>query len=127
MDVNFVWENEEEVDINDIVSVELLIAKARVVFSDPFADVEENKTLLDSHVMRHAAESNSLLYAVTVHDLPLGVYHYMFKITTVEKSWLEIRATEKQTTLGSRRKVNYIELTDFSPKSVNSFSDCKSI
>lgn len=120
MDVNFVWENENS-DVTDIVLVDLLITKARTIFSDPFTKYEENtdENQITSHQMTEATESNVLLYSVTIHNLPLGVYHYMFKVTTKDKSWLEISSKEKQTVLGSRRRVNYIE------PDIMTFSDCK--
>ncbi|XP_066935655.1 uncharacterized protein [Clytia hemisphaerica] len=125
MDVNFVWENKDK-DVTDINKVELLLAKAQSIFSDPFSDYEkaEEGNLLKRKVMRKASESNADLYALTVHNLPIGVYHYMFLVRTAEKEWLSISTIQKITMLGPRRKVNYIELDPTTPKSIISFSEC---
>ena len=80
MDVNFVWENrqqphQEHQDENGtIIKVELLLTKAQSIFSDPFTNYEKSiKTgLLTKTLMRKAAESNRDLYAVTLHELPMG-------------------------------------------------------
>ena len=81
MDVNFVWENKEK-DVTDICKVELLLAKAQSIFSDPFSDYEKAEAgdLLKRNVMRKASESNTDLYAFTVHNLPIGMngFHNSF-------------------------------------------------
>ena len=132
MDVNFVWKKRDQEA--DIIQVELLLVKAQSVFTDPFANYEKLESVLDSdktsgHLrrtpMRQAVESNIELYAITIHDLPLGIYHYMFLVHGKEKEWLEISEDEKVTMLGSMRKVNYIELDPTSPKSIISYSERK--
>jgi len=129
MDVNFVWKNQDKEA--EIIRVELLLVQAHSIFADPFINYENSESVLDKsdHLrrtpMRQAVESNTELYAVTIHDLSLGVYHYMFLVHGKGKTWLDIAQNERVTILGSMRRVNYIELDPTSPKSIVSYSECK--
>lgn len=121
MDQLFTWRNEAP-NPEKILKVELLITRANSVHCDPFFTQDEPNSNLDVYSM--TSVDGQLTYTRTV-NLSLGVYHFLYKITTVEEAWLETIHSKYKTVLGSGRPVNYIEVGDASPKSTNSFSDCK--
>ncbi|XP_057294207.1 uncharacterized protein LOC130622728 isoform X1 [Hydractinia symbiolongicarpus] len=123
MDQLFTWRNEDS-NPEKILKVELLITRANSVHCDPFFTQDEPNSNLDVYSM--TSVDGQLTYTRTV-NLSLGVYHFLYKITTVEEAWLETIHSKYKTVLGSGRPVNYIEVGDASPKSTNSFSDCINI